>query len=1366
MKPTKGLDLTARPEDQPEGTYPFGKNGVQFDLQGAVVNEPGFTQILTDAVPLGYNVNGIIETDTTKVFIFFTDNVNSCIKLIDVKTGVVTFDFSDQLLKYKLGFKIDNYIKGQVQRNYLGELVCAFTDKATFPKFFNADKPEIAQLKDWNLFPECTYCTIAKSLEPGGFLNVGAYFFATRYYKLDGTTTSFSPVTSSISVISEDNEKVSDKSVVLNLTNMDTAYSFIEIAVISKVNGITVAKLLPKIPSIVGTQKVTYSGDGTYTDVSLEEILIPQVTYDLVHSIGQLNDALYVARVEKTKTITDMQPFANLIKVVWQSELVDLDNPPEEVKNGTKKTFKHNETYALYIRYKLANGSSTIAFTIPGIDATASQLLTSAKATTGGFTAPVFKVEDCITNFSTISKKGITGPYLNETETYPNIADFDSTSLGGEDLRGKPVRHHKLPSNKWCKENLYSTETKYGTSMLDILGIEFQNIIIPTKYSDVIVGYEILYAKRTVQNMTQYSQGLLIYGSYFSNSAGNALDPTTIYSAGHNWHLQESAAQGYRPKKDAMRFHGFDLLFNKPGIKPAFISAQHLLEGAVDTKYIAWSYPTGGLQTDSYGNTVHLVDMTANTATSVNSTSNNLQGVEKSKYLLNNTNSGDFVNQYLESCFVGKLLGTTLPLTVNANDSNQGNFGSGATVQAHIVDLGDLKSNIYENFYTQELVSAGDPINTTSAYVTSLQSKTVWGGDAFVNYYTFHTYGVMDANWASHYDDGTNIADPEMRGKRVVHRIACETVANLWTRYEIASNKYSKWFPHNPLPAFGTTINFESIYPLTYNGYTDPNQFGYTKGSEGINDFVPDDIFNPYRVYQTKFPYRVHRGGKLSRQNQRSWRTFLPLDYYECQKNMGFIEHVEGMDDRLLLHHTNALFITQDKTKLESNLLSVTLGTGDIFQFEPQEVQSAKLGYGGTQHDLACVRTPVGYVFADAKQGELYLYKGKELTLLNEGLHRFIREYLKVMGTNSFMGNGITLGWDQKYKRILATVKNIRPANKNLNVTVITSPDDIKTVSNGQLTTVNGIVNPGDIIFYYNKFLIYKGVNNITSGASSPYDCPSDVTECPTVTNLAVTPYYNPPLLHFTWSGNANLYHWELWEIDTFGNQITAASGNTSYSNTTNHFMDFDDSVIDPDTLYIFSVWAICEDGTYSYPVTIPISIATPAVIIPPGSVTNIYFKVNFPYAVANGFREHTCTTSHPGSIAAVNAAAKVEVTVNGTVLGIMTINHSPCSWNTLNNNAWTHGVNFGTGGQLGVPGNVLAATVKVRLLTLTGNNFTSPTYNAATLLTTNLTPVSAVVSGANNNIFTWTGVHIDPNTPFSNGQYYNQGIVPITFNN
>jgi len=175
------------------------------------------------------------------------------------------------------------------------------------------------------------------------------------------------------------------------------------------------------------------------------------------------------------------------------------------------------------------------------------------------------------------------------------------------------------------------------------------------------------------------------------------------------------------------------------------------------------------------------------------------------------------------------------------------------------------------------------------------------------------------------------------------------------------------------------------------------------------------------------------------------------------------------------------MFLTQDKTKLESDVLSITLGTGDIFQFEPQEGISAKLGYAGTQHDLACVRTPIGYIFVDAKLGELYLYKG-QVSTMNATINTFLREYLKVKEKNVFMGNGITIGWDQKYKRIIVTVKNrsVSPGTE---------------VKNFEDTTEFwSSLEIGDIVYYQNRFVVYEGLNNPEeTGMDCPPDPPVDV---------------------------------------------------------------------------------------------------------------------------------------------------------------------------------------------------------------------------------------------------------------------------------
>jgi hypothetical protein len=208
----------------------------------------------------------------------------------------------------------------------------------------------------------------------------------------------------------------------------------------------------------------------------------------------------------------------------------------------------------------------------------------------------------------------------------------------------------------------------------------------------------------------------------------------------------------------------------------------------------------------------------------------------------------------------------------------------------------------------------------------------------------------------------------------------------------------------------------------------------------------------------------------------RSWRTSLPLDFFECQKNMGPINHLEGMDDRLLIHHENALFLTQDKTKLESDLLSVTLGAGDIFQFEPQEAQSARLGYAGTQHNLACVRTPAGYIFVDGKEGQIFIYKGT-LSLMNEGMNTFFRDFLKLKENNPFIGNGFTIGYDNDYKRIMLTVKN---------KTSVTTGNIYYEFKESQEFIDQLVV--GDLVYMEGRWTRFLGVN------TSPWSCPGDLT--------------------------------------------------------------------------------------------------------------------------------------------------------------------------------------------------------------------------------------------------------------------------------
>jgi len=1147
MQPTKGLDIDTRPVSQPEGTYPYGKNGLQFDLKGAVTNELGFKK-MSAVVP--YRFNGIIETDS-KPIVFSTDNVNSAIGYFNPVTELYEPIFDDAIASYKLGFKIDWYITGQAQRNYKGEMVCAFTDKFQFPKYMNADNLQVEKLEDWNLFPFYKAPKIKTSVDIGGRLAPGTYYVAAKYQKSDGTETPFSPVSLGKTIAGIDQLSLTDKSLTITLTDTDSSYDFIVIAIISRVNGVTKAVVLDPIPISTGDTVAVYTGDNLVQDISLEEILTPPAIYSKVGTMGQLNDALYIADLEKEIDVSDMQPFANLVRLEWVSQLLDAVGAPDNHITGEIKGFMHEEVYAFYIRYNLTQGGVSKAFTIPGYAPLAGDLVISGEAGIGGFVAQKFKVEDSIHNFSAGTFSGETGVWLNDTEKYPDDPAFDSTTLGGENLRATPVRHHKMPTIRFCKTNLYANVADYGRTKLDILGIKATNIIIPPKYADKITGYEILYAKRTVSNMTVYGQGLLLHGATDLPSIPVPTGNCDIYTTGGNWNseIAHKSKGDYddnndlRLRLDTFRFHAFDILLNKPAIQPSYISSQLRLR---KNQLNGEGYFEDGADGDNELPLVHLVDYTTGAGVTTPLTplpGRLLKKVKTSFYANIGITVSRFVNVRHETCLAGTLNSPNWNINIGMSvfrlKKNYNNSPPEFAVpfeETHLINMMSLKKNVYVNFYSQTLVAAGD-----SKLLSDL--SPYFGGDIFVCDYTFHTYGRHSAN------DET--VGPSYNGKKIVRRFVCESVSNIHLRYEIPGNEYSKWYPKT----FMQGNNPPNCYPVYWDRNKDPNQFGYSKDLNALNDLINTSIFNPANEDLTDFPYRIHRGGKLSRQTRfRSWRTFLPLDYYECQKNMGFIQHLEGMDDRLLIHHENALFVTQDKARLESGLLSVTLGSGDIFQFEPQEVQSAKLGYAGTQHELACVRTPAGYVFVDAKQGEMYLFKGK-LKNLNVGVDRFFQEFIRIGQNNPFVGNGITIGWDQRFKRILLTVKGKVPTENQL----IKIFDDTDSFWDN--------LNIGELVWYKGKIIVFQGIND------SPFECPPDPEAvCLPVSDLVVE-NITKNSADVSWVGVGN-FRYKLYQL-VENEYVKIKQADTALTNLALNMLTFN-------TTYRIHVTKLCSETSES----------------------------------------------------------------------------------------------------------------------------------------------------------------------------------------
>jgi hypothetical protein len=96
---------------------------------------------------------------------------------------------------------------------------------------------------------------------------------------------------------------------------------------------------------------------------------------------------------------------------------------------------------------------------------------------------------------------------------------------------------------------------------------------------------------------------------------------------------------------------------------------------------------------------------------------------------------------------------------------------------------------------------------------------------------------------------------------------------------------------------------------------------------------------------------------------------------------------------------------------------------------------------------------------------------------MNIGIDSFLQEQLKVTQKNIYIGNGITLAFDQKYKRILLTVKNYTPP-PTVTVKLFQDTDEF----------FNSLVI-GDIVNYNGRYVEYKGIND---PEETGFECTAD----------------------------------------------------------------------------------------------------------------------------------------------------------------------------------------------------------------------------------------------------------------------------------
>ena len=504
MRVNKGINKDIREQDMPEGMSTDARN-IVYDKTGSITNEKGFDLFVQN---INKTVIGIVNhSDGTSVIFFLNDDGSSEIGIMTEKDKYQV-KVKDTSALPLFNFNKDYPITGELEKNALGEIVVAWTgtngDEALdVPRIINLENlpfevnasMEILEPEKFGqtqlfldvLIPEVDLVEVK---DTGGSLLTGAYYMTLKYITSDGSTTSSIPLTNPIYVNDESKGLFpeydgavggtdTNKSISLSISGLDTNYEKVQIGVLKVINGVTSAAFNDIEIAIREPLNFVYTGKDSETSVPPSEILVGPTIYTGVHTMTQLNRRLYIGNL-KTATPLDFQKYANNINLSWTTKNVGMDSVKDSYKNEVvsfyDKSFMPDEIYAFYIYFYLKSGGLSPAYHIPGRASTPADIAITTDTSVlrvGGVGTRKFEFED------TSTATGDFGYHENLLETYPDIEIFDSTSLGGKNLRGKNVRHHKFPSLRTLAErdgNLGEVPTVTAPSFtLNIQGYEGDN---------------------------------------------------------------------------------------------------------------------------------------------------------------------------------------------------------------------------------------------------------------------------------------------------------------------------------------------------------------------------------------------------------------------------------------------------------------------------------------------------------------------------------------------------------------------------------------------------------------------------------------------------------------------------------------------------------------------------------------------------------------------------------------------------------------------------------------------------------------------------------------------------------------------------
>ena len=511
---SQGINRNTEPINTPKGSY---RDALNMRKSGSSLKtDESYHKFFGDH---NYLVWGDCNIGK-EIIVLYSEMGAGFIASIDVETDTLTPIFVD----VDDVFGIRDYLQVEGRPDWSGDRVIYFTNDYGMFRFNLDMAGEYASMtaeelaKSTSMFPDHLIPKVSYSdTLPTGELLSGTYEFFARLVTDNGVSTAFS-LSSNVVPVIEDSlsgnigevngcppQTPTNKAIELEITNIDTAYKYIELAVVTYVgldNAIKINLGAKRLINNRSSIKIVYRGEPDNTSsLTAHELLYIPVQYSGGKFLTQKDNTLLIGGpIEKEEPdidwfrvasnivvrdtyeyvpVTEMLAFSltreppyggggpTFVYNIIDETIETLGSPVNQdyVQPGvvnSKKSFRRGEVYAFTLTPRYTNGLVGATVHIP------------ATAVSGGVTR------------------------WDSTEEYPDDR-YPGISAGDK------VRLHKMPTNSVLAPDAYPNER------IKLLGVEFQNIRLDASelsYADQVDSIVFGMVDRT-GNETIFAQGIV-----------------------------------------------------------------------------------------------------------------------------------------------------------------------------------------------------------------------------------------------------------------------------------------------------------------------------------------------------------------------------------------------------------------------------------------------------------------------------------------------------------------------------------------------------------------------------------------------------------------------------------------------------------------------------------------------------------------------------------------------------------------------------------------------------------------------------------------------------------------------------------------